>query len=361
MSDPGQILWKAISSFYSRDSTTTFVDLELLKQIVSREVPKHESMFHTLIDTFKDGSVPNLLHEVIEQKKERNSLELTQALVADKDDKVAELWLERETLISGDLNANSKKEVMIAPDLKSIFESRSSANRFAVTPPQLNAALEGGLLRGHHVVLFAVTDLGKTLCSLDLARNFIEQGLKVLYVGNEDPISDLLERFLVSITGRNKWDVRKHYDKAQALAEKKGWDRLIWYEATPGTLGEIQSLVEEHNPDVLFVDQIRNLDVGENNFVRTLEKAAQGIRNIAKAFNIVAISITQAGKAILNRGDIDNSNVGIPGTADLMLGVGATQEQEFNGQRTFSFPKNKVSGNKQPILATFNTKTMRME
>jgi archaellum biogenesis ATPase FlaH len=323
-------------------------------------------MFHTLIDGFGETSVPNLLHEVIEQKRERNSLELTQALTTNKDEKVSELWAERELLISGDINSDDRNNVVIAPDLKEIFKARSAENRLSVTPPQLNEALEGGFLRGHHCVLFAVTDLGKTLFSLDLARNFITNGYKVLYVCNEDPLSDLLERFLVSFTGRDKWAVRQHYDKAQALAEKLGWDRMIWAELTPGTLGEIQSLIEEHKPDVLFVDQLRNLDVGENNFVRTLEKAAQGVRKLSKAHNLVAISITQAGdsadgKAVLGRGDIDNSNVGIPGTADLMLGIGATQDQEFNGIRTFSFPKNKVSGNKQPVLATFNTKIMRAE
>lgn len=366
LSDQGQILWNSIKQYYNKDTSSTSVDRELLKNSISREVPKHESMFHQLIDNMSDVSIPNLLHEVIEQKRERNSLELTQALTANKDERVSELWSEREMLISGDLEASNTTQVVIAPDLTEVFKARSRENRLGVTPPQLDEALEGGFLRGHHCVLFAVTDLGKTLFSLDLARNFIMNGYKVLYVCNEDPLSDLLERFLVSLTGRDKWAVRRHPDKAQALAEKMGWRNMVWAELAPGTLGEIQSLIEDHKPDVLFVDQLRNLDVGENNFVRTLEKAAQGVRNFCKAYNLVAISITQAGdsadgKAVLGRGDIDNSNVGIPGTADLMLGIGATQEQEFNGVRTFSFPKNKVSGNKQPVLATFNTKIMRAE
>jgi len=325
-------------------------------------------MFNELIDGFNlvEISIPNLLHEVIEQKRERNSLELTQALVTNKDEKVTSLWQEREMLIAGDIIADDNNEVVIAPDLEEIFKARDPSNRLSVTPPQLNDALEGGFLRGHHCVLFAVTDLGKTLMSLDLARNFIENGYKVLYVGNEDPLSDLLERFLVSITQKDKWTVRRHWYKAQKLAEKKGWGNLVWAELSPGTVGEIRSLVEEHKPDVLFVDQLRNLEGKGDNYVRTLEQSAQGIRQIAKQFQLVAVSITQAGdsadgKAVLSRGDVDNSNVGIPGTADLMLGIGATQDQEFNGMRTLSFPKNKVSGQKRPVLVKFNTKLMRAE
>ena len=89
------------------------------------------------------------------------------------------------------------------------------------------------------------------------------------------------------------------------------------------------------------------------------------MRNFGKKYNMAAISIAQAadsatGKAILTRGDIDNSNVGIPGTADVLLGIGATEEQELAGIRVFSFVKNKL-GDKRPIQVMFNHKVQRIE
>jgi archaellum biogenesis ATPase FlaH len=366
LSDQGQILWKIFRNYYNKDNDAQNIDKNILKQIVEHEVPKHSSLFNTLIDSFELTSIPNLLHAVIEQRKERNTLEMTQALSSNKDEIVSELWVEREMLLAGDLVADDNNEILIAPELGEIFAARSMENRINVYPPALNTALEGGALPGHHIVIFAVTDLGKTLFSLNMIRGFIEQGKKVLLVCNEDPVSDLIERFLVSLTGRDKHQIRRHPERAQHLAEKKGWSNLIWAELSPGTLGEIRSLIEEHKPDILVVDQIRNLNTGDKDFVRILEKAAQGMRNFAKQYNLVAVSITQAadsanGKAILGRGDIDNSNVGIPGTADLMMGIGATQEQEFDGVRTLSFPKNKISGNKQPIQCFFNNTNMRVE
>ena len=87
---------------------------------------------------------------------------------------------------------------------------------------------------------------------------------------------------------------------------------------------------------------------------QALEKAATEARNLARRRNIPVVSVTQAGdsasgRAILDRGDIDSSNVGIPGQADLMIGIGATGEMENQNMRTLSFPKNKLSGKHTPI------------
>ena len=366
LSDQGQVIWKLLRTFYNKDSSSASIDKELLKQSISREVPKHAELFNTLIDSYEKPSIPNLLHEIIEQKKDRNSRELTQALSLNKETQVAQLWNERETLLTGDLMSDEDNQIIIAPDLTSIFEARKAENRISVVPKVLNDHLEGGLLNKHHVVIYGVTDLGKTLFTLDWARHFIECGRKVLYVLNEDPLSDLIERFLTNLLQKDKWQIRKHYDKAQVLAEKKHWENLIWAELTPGTFPEIESLIKEHKPDVLMVDQIRNIETGDKDGVARLESAAQSMRNIGKRHNILSISITQAGdsadgKAILGRGDIHGSNVGIPGTTDLMLGIGATMQMEIDGIRTLSFAKNKVSGGKAPIQVFFNTKTMRIE
>ena len=65
--------------------------------------------------------------------------------------------------------------------------------------------------------------------------------------------------------------------------------------------------------------------------------------------NVLAISVTQAGdsadnKAVLDMGDVDYSNTGIPAQADVMIGVGVTAELEAENRRMFSLPKNKISG-----------------
>jgi archaellum biogenesis ATPase FlaH len=366
LSDQGEVLWEAIADYYQKDKDAESVDKALLNIALERKHAKHADIFKTIIDGFKETSAANLLHEIRLHKIEAVRLELASALASAKQGKVDELIDKYQKLVNTAEGESDSSDVLIAPDLGSIMEERSAEHRLKILPEALTRCLEGGPLRGHHIVLFAVTDMGKTLFTINMVRGFIEAGLKVLYVGNEDPVSDLIERFLVSLTGRDKFAVRKNWRKAQEYAEKKGWRNLVWAELSPGTLPEIRRLIEEHRPDVLVVDQIRNLDTGDKNFVRVLEVAAQGMRNFAKKYNLLSVSITQAGdsangKSILTRGDIDNSNVGIPGTADLMLGIGASVDDEYNGIRVLSFPKNKISGNKQPLQVVFNTTTMRVE
>ena len=43
-------------------------------------------------------------------------------------------------------------------------------------------------------------------------------------------------------------------------------------------------------------------------------------------------------------GDVDSSNTGIPGACDVMIGIGASGEDEASGRRVLSLPKNKRSG-----------------
>ena len=80
-----------------------------------------------------------------------------------------------------------------------------------------------------------------------------------------------------------------------------------------------------------------------------LEAAATFARNMAIKHKMVSISATQAGdsarnKAILDMGDVDYSNTGIPAQADLMIGIGGTEEQESSGIRVLSLCKNKITG-----------------
>ena len=366
LSDQAKILWNTISDYYNKDYSAKFVDKDIIITTLERSYPKHGEMLGTVINSLTETSSPNILHEVIEQKKSAVKIRLSQAFASDKEDKVEPLLEEYHSLIAGELEASDDSEITIAPNITELLQQRGSEHRIKILPPELNDRLAGGPLRGHHIVIYALTEMGKTLFVLNMMRGFLDQGLKTLYIGNEDPQSDLIERFYVCVCGQSLETIRKNPEKAQAFVEAKGWENVVWAELAPGTIGDIRALIDEHKPDVLIVDQIRNLDTGEKNYVQGFQRAAQSMRNFAKKDNLLAISVTQAGdsangKAILGRGDIDGSNVGIPGACDTMIGLGANQEQEFQGLRTISFAKNKIGGNKTPVNVFMNTKIMRIE
>ena len=139
-------------------------------------------------------------------------------------------------------------------------------------------------------------------------------------------------------------------DRAEAVAKENGYDLAVFAGLSPGPLAEVEALVVEHEPKVLIVDQLRNLNVGEDNFVRALEKAAMGVRTIGKRHGVVVLSATQAGdsasgRSVLDMGDVDNSNTGIPAQADVLLGLGMSPDDEVRGFRVLSLCKNKPGSN----------------
>ena len=83
---------------------------------------------------------------------------------------------------------------------------------------------------------------------------------------------------------------------------------------------------------------------------------------MGKRYNCVIVSITQAGdsadqKQVLGMGDIDWSNTGIQAAADLLIGIGTTDELERQGKRWITLCKNKVGGRHAsfPVKVDFET------
>lgn len=362
LSDQASVLWKLVKSYYGSDPEACYVDTDVLKSMISREQPKHKDMFVEYIDSLGDVSINNVLKEAIALKLEATRHRLAQELTAGKDTKVDLLLEQYNKLRLGELEEeNGKTEIFVGTSLESILEDTSRVNRIGLLPSSLNNQLRGGVLRKHHVVVFAPTEMGKSLFGLNMTYGFVKQGLRVLYCGNEDPAKDMVRRFLWRLTGMTEDDMEKEPEKAKQLVQERDavYSNLIFAEMSPGSPREIEELVSEYKPDVLIVDQIRHLDMGDVSKVLQLEAAAAFMRRMGKTYNLVPVSFTQAadsatGKMLLGRGDIDFSNVGIPGTADLLLGIGATEEMEAHGERMISFVKNKVSGKKMPLKVWFD-------
>ena len=134
---------------------------------------------------------------------------------------------------------------------------------------------------------------------------------------------------------------------AQERARANGIKNIRVQPLCPGTPGEIKYFVKSEKPDFIVVNQIRNLHVRAGTRTEQLERAATEMRNIGKKYGVLAISVTQAGdsatdKLILDQGDIDGSNTGIPSQGDVILGVGVNAQYEKTDMRHLSTCKNKV-------------------
>jgi len=352
-SEQGWIVWNSVADYYETDPQCTSVDAGILGDSVARTVTadKHKDMFRNLISGLADTEVSpaNVVQDLLATKREAVGQRLAAALL--NNDEADDLLTQyADLLLRTELSDEDALEARQGYSVEELVqEGFDRGNLIHVYPTSLNDRLDGGVKPGHHIILFARPEMGKTMMTIEMMAGFARQGLTVLYIGNEDPLDDINMRVVNRLSGMTKADVIAQPKLADTKAREAGYDCIILKSLAPGTPREIQALIEKYQPDVLVLDQLRNLNMGQDNYVLKLEEAATTARTWAKRYSCVVVSVTQAGdsasgKAVLDLGDVDYSNTGIPAQADLMVGMGASEAQAKQGEVMISLPKNKISG-----------------
>ena len=343
----------ALREYYATDVKAQSADPDLIEAAtvgVTRDPKRAEVMRHTMeLLRAAPVSVPNARRAVRLIATRRVSEQLaTKLLLPKKDDAgpmdLIDEFLRLQTADESDEAPQWSRE-SIAPAL--------GAPRVPIYPRSIGRHLRGGLWPGHHLTVFARPEIGKSAFAINTAVMAASRGkAKVLYLSNEDSVRDLMLRALVRFNGRGQEDVLLNLDECIAAAKRMGADRLLFRDMAPGSLAEIDRLVRRYTPDLLIVDQMRNIGTtGKNadNMTQRLDAVAQGLRNIGKRHGCAVISVTQAGdsardKAILDDGDVDNSNTGVSAGCDVLLGLGANAIMREAGERRVTFIKNKLGG-----------------
>lgn len=372
LSPEAQHVFKEAVSFYATDPQATEVDRDLLIRSFERKITSakvRQLLTNTIKNLPKSTSGANVLKEIRDHKLHVLGNKLASALSSNTGaDSLASMLADYQSLLAGteaqadSIGEEEYNQVSLASLARTSFDK---ANLIQLWPQALNDQIDGGARRGHHVLIFAPTEMGKTLFAINAVAGFLAQGLRVLYVGNEDPASDIIMRLATRLLIRSKYAILDNPEQADSDLGNSGYNRFTLLAMAPGTFARISSALSSGNYDVVVLDQLRNLDVKSGNRTEGLERAATEARNLARKFNVLVVSVTQAadsasGKRVLNRGDVDSSNVGIPGQCDLMVGIGATTEMEEMNQRMLSFPKNKISGNHAPIPVDIDPITSRV-
>jgi archaellum biogenesis ATPase FlaH len=368
LSDLNVILYEQARQYYDNDPEAQTVDVDVIKSMASRSYPKQEAMLSKAVERLMETDVPsstNIVKEFIEAKKYAVGLKLSTALV--NGGQVAELLDEYETLHGEEaLESDKGVAVYVAPKMSDIAEEVSVRNLIKVYPEELNQRLGGGLLRGHHLLVFARPEVGKSMVAINMARGFIEQGLRVLYAGNEDPSASMMTRMFSSLLDKSKQELLElPPEDVDDMLESAGSSLFTFAMLDPGSPWEIRGLVERHKPDVVIVDQLRNLKCSSDGMVQRLETAAMELRNIAQRCHVLMVSVTQAGdsatdKLVLAMSDVDSSKTGIPAQVDVMVGVGMDAEYQSRGKRMFSLPKNKPGNDHSFFSVSVNEATSRV-
>jgi len=351
--EQGGIIWKALVDYYELDGSAKSADVGILAGNVTRHIAidKHKVLFENLIQGIggMEVSAANVVHDLLETKRERVGKQLAAAILEGLD--TSRIIQEYTDLLAAeDFGEDEREEARVGLSVRELVTGTfDPENLIKIMPEALNKRLGGGVKPGHHLILFARPEMGKTMCTIEMMAGFARQGLTCLYIGNEDPIDDINMRIINRLSGMPKDAVMADPDLADTRAREQGYENIVLAALAPGTPREITALIERHQPEVLVLDQLRNLNMSQDNYVLALENAAKQARQWAKRYSCVVVSVTQAGdsadgKAVLSMGDVDYSNTGIPSQADVMVGIGANDQHKRNGEVVFSLPKNKVSG-----------------
>lgn len=345
-----------VEDYYRRDSDARSVELNTLAGVIEADTKSDKQLaalrdyVSTLpVESISPSNVAGLLYRT---RQAAIGTRLAVALTnGESSGAVAGLIEEYEKYGSEEEKPEGNQEVLTGVSVKQLVtEKFADGKLIKLWPKALNDKLDGGARPGHHIVLFAQPEIGKTLFAINLTAGFLKQGLRVLYCGNEDPASDILIRHIMRLSKLPKADVIADPEKAEERAKTNGYDLLTVASLSPGTMREIERLTMETAANVVILDQLRNIAVDSGTRVEGLEKVATEARNLGKRRNVLVVSLTQAGasatnKAALGMEDVDFSKTGIPAQADLMIGLGADEFMKQNNFRRISLPKNKLSGN----------------
>lgn len=349
------ILYDFIAGYYERDQRAQSVDLDVLRELISVEIvnDKHKERFLKFLNesAAMEASQENVKDVVLGLKRSELGLMLATAISnGDEHDTLLEEYQQLLKYTSLDELLEKGVEIFDSHDVDDLINHiQDRSGLMTVYPKSLNDRLDGGVGGSDSMIIIARPEMGKTACILTMACGFAKQGKRGIIFNNEERIDRLRKRALSCCTGMTRAEMALDPERAKKLAEENGYHNIIFISLSPGTLRQIEAFVERYEPEWIIVDQLRNLIVKSENRTTQLEAAAIGIRNVGKRYNIFTAAVTQAGdsaegQAVLSMGDVDSSNTGIPGACDVLLGIGATDEQKKSSLRVLSLSKNKLGG-----------------
>jgi len=375
-SDHGRILYTYIASYYDRDTTATEADPVIISRRIAKDFPTSDSALQAVLESLEPVSTPNVIDDYVDMRLESLGDDIAQAVVDRETDSVVLQKMDSYRILAEKrqeaLSGEAGLSVTVGCDLSAVPDQANPGALIPAYPEELNEILGGGYPRGTHVVPYARPESGKSLFTIATTAHMARAGHRVLLFSNEDKIPVMQMRLTSNFTSTPISDLwamsRKQRQYYQDKANECGMSDVILVDQFPGTIGLLNNLVKQYEPDALMIDQLRNMvrAVGDNK-TDAFETTFQDARNLAKREDIVVFSLTQAGESAkqkfdLGMSDIDGSKTGVQSTAEVLLGIG-WDEEEGSLLRRFNFTKNKVSGRHDRPWVNFHpqTSTITME
>jgi KaiC/GvpD/RAD55 family RecA-like ATPase len=239
--------------------------------------------------------------------------------------------------------------------------------------------LYGGFSRGELNIFAGGSGSGKSLVMMNIALNWVQQGLQGVYITLE--LSEELTglRTAAMLTNMSTKDIRRDKETAAlkiGLAGKKSGSYRVKALPAQSNINDIRAFLKEYQiqtgnkVDFVMIDYLDLLmpvsaKVSPNDLFVKDKYVSEELRNLAKELGILMVTASQLNRSAVEEIEFDHSHIsgGISkiNTADNVFGIFTSRAMKERGKYQIQCMKSRSStGVGQKIDLEYNIETMRI-
>ena len=245
--------------------------------------------------------------------------------------------------------------------------------------PQMDRLLYGGFSRGELNIFAGGSGSGKSLVMMNIALNWLQQGLSGVYITLElsEELTSL--RSDAMLTSMSTKEIRKDIEttalKVKMIQKKSGQYRVKGLPAQ-SNVNDIRAYLKEVQiqtgikVDFIMVDYLDlvmpvSAKVSPNDLFVKDKYVSEELRNLAKELGILMVTASQLNRSAVEEIEFDHSHIsgGISkiNTADNVFGIFTSRAMKERGKYQIQCMKSRSStGVGQKIDLEYNIETMRI-
>jgi KaiC/GvpD/RAD55 family RecA-like ATPase len=245
--------------------------------------------------------------------------------------------------------------------------------------PQLDRVMYGGMSRGELNIFAGGSGSGKSLVMMNIALNWLSQGLSGVYVTLElsEELTSL--RTDAMLTSMSTKDIRKNLEDT-ALRVKMNGKKMGQYRVkglpAQSNVNAIRAYIKEVQIqtgikiDFVMIDYLDlvmpvSIKVNPNDQFIKDKYVSEELRNLSKELGILMITASQLNRSAVEEIEFDHSHIagGISkiNTADYVFGIFTSRSMKERGKYQIQCMKSRSStGVGQKVDLEYNIETMRI-
>ena len=245
--------------------------------------------------------------------------------------------------------------------------------------PQLDKIMYGGFSRGELNIFAGGSGSGKSLVMMNIALNWLQQGLHGVYITLElsEELTSL--RTDAMLNDMSTKEIRKSIDDTALkvrVASKRAGSYRIKYLPAQSNINDIRSYLKEYQiqtgnrVDFVMIDYLDLLmpvsaKVSPNDLFVKDKYVSEELRNLSKELGMLMITASQLNRSAVEEVEFDHSHIsgGISkiNTADNVFGIFTSRAMRERGKYQIQCMKSRSStGVGMKVDLDYNVETMRI-